>query len=51
MMKARSILNISDVLIFIGLASIGVGLFLCFGMGYALVGVGALMLAIGFFGR
>jgi len=40
-----------DVLIFIGLASLGGGLFLCFSLGWALVGVGAVLLAIGVFGR
>ena len=52
-MKALSFLksNIKDILIFLGLASIGTGLFICFGPGWAAVGVGAILLLIGFFGR
>ena len=52
-MKALSFLksNIKDILIFIGLVSTGAGLFLCFGPGWAAVGVGAILLSIGLFGR
>ena len=52
-MKALSFLksNIKDILIFLGLVSMGTGLFICFGPGWAGVGVGAILLLIGFFGR
>jgi len=53
-MKAFSFLkqiDFSDYLIFLGLCFLGAGLFLCFELGWALVGVGAILLLIGFFGR
>jgi len=54
MMKALSffsLITFSDILILLGLVSVGSGLFLCFSLGWALVGVGAVLLAIGVFGR
>ena len=44
-------IDFPDVLIFIGLTLVGVGLFLCLSLGWALIGVGVVLLAIGFFGK
>ena len=40
-----------DIMIFSGLTSLGVGLFLCFSLGVSLVVVGAAIILIGFFGK
>ena len=41
----------SDVLQLLGLTSLGVGLFFVFGEGWALIGLGAILLLLGFFGK
>lgn len=41
----------SDVLQLIGLSLLGTGLFLCLGLGKALIGSGTVLILLGFFGN
>ena len=43
-------IDFTDIMMFLGLAFIGVGLFLYFGLGIALTVDGVLLLLLGFFG-
>jgi hypothetical protein len=48
--KFFSKIETSDILIFLGLTELGVGLFFWFGKGVSMTVVGALLFCMGFFG-
>jgi len=43
-------IDISDLLILAGLSLLGTGLFFVFGLGWALIGSGVILILLGFFG-
>jgi len=53
-MKAISFfkkIDATDIAQVLGISLVGYGLFLVFGLGWALIGVGIILLLIGFFGN
>lgn len=50
-MKVFSKIEASDITQFMGLVLLGAGLFLCYGIGFALMIPGIILIVIGFFGN